>query len=47
MYELVETLGLIGHAVYLKRTDGSRINPFLIQVLKLAVHHRVVDSITL
>ena len=33
-YDLVESLPLVGHGVYLARTNASMINPFNVHVLK-------------
>ena len=38
-YDLVLTLPLVGHAIKVKRTDGSMINPYLVQVVDVARHH--------
>eukprot|EP01016_Furgasonia_blochmanni_P035105 TRINITY_DN3857_c0_g1_i11.p1 TRINITY_DN3857_c0_g1~~TRINITY_DN3857_c0_g1_i11.p1 ORF type:complete len:223 (+),score=58.67 TRINITY_DN3857_c0_g1_i11:23-670(+) len=46
-YEVVQYMPLIGHALFIKRCDGSQINPWMIQVESIAKHHKVVDSISL
>ncbi|KRX02821.1 hypothetical protein PPERSA_04024 [Pseudocohnilembus persalinus] len=46
-YDLVENLPLIGHGVYIKRFDGSMIDPYQITVSSVARHHKVVDSTAL
>jgi hypothetical protein len=43
----VETLPLIGHGIFVKRIDGAMINPWLIQVVKVARHHKVIDSLSI
>ena len=46
-YDLVETLPLVGHSVRLHRSEGSQINPWLIQVKEIAKHHKVLDTVTI
>ncbi len=46
-YDLVETFPLIGHAILVKRFDGSMINPYLITVVGMARHHKVVDTVSI
>jgi hypothetical protein len=46
-YDLVETLPLVGHAIKVRRSDGSMINPYLVQVIDVARHHKVVDTLSI
>lgn len=46
-FDLVETLPLIGHAVNIKRFDGSMINPWLIEVISIARNHKIIDSLSI
>ena len=46
-YDLVEAMTVVGHAIRLKRTDGSMINPYMVQVLDMARHHKVVDTVSI
>jgi hypothetical protein len=43
----VETLPIVGHAVNVRRFDGSMINPWLIEVKGIARNHSIVDSISI
>lgn len=46
-YDLVEALPVIGHAIRVKRTDGSMINPYFVTVVDMARHHKIVDTISI
>lgn len=43
-YELVSSLPLVGHGVYITRTDASMINPYNLEILSIAVHHKIIDT---
>ncbi|KRW98960.1 hypothetical protein PPERSA_00787 [Pseudocohnilembus persalinus] len=42
-YEMVEIFPLIGQSLFIRRTDGSMINPYLISVQDVPRHHNTVD----
>lgn len=46
-YDLVETLPLVGHSIQVKRSEGSRINPYLIKVIDIAKHHKILDTVSI
>lgn len=46
-YDLVETLPLVGHGIRVHRCDGALINPWLIQVVYIARHNKVVDTVSI
>ena len=46
-YDLVETLPLVGHAIKIHRSEGSMINPWLIQVKEIAKHHKILDTVSI
>jgi hypothetical protein len=46
-FDLVEAFSIIGHAIKIKRYQGSLVNPWLIEVKLIAKHHKAIDSLTL
>jgi translation elongation factor EF-1alpha len=46
-YELVETFPLVGHSIFIKRTDQSMINPYTIQVISIPKINKVCDTLSL
>jgi translation elongation factor EF-1alpha len=46
-YELVEAMPMIGHTLFIRRTDQSMINPYTIQVVSIPRINTVCDTISL
>jgi len=46
-YDLVETLPLVGHSIKVHRSEGSMINPWMIQVKEIAKHHKILDTVSI
>lgn len=46
-YDLVETLPLVGHGIWVHRFDGSMLNPWLIQIKSIARSHKIMDTISI
>ena len=46
-YDLVETLPLVGYGIRVHRCDGALINPWLIQVVYIARHNKVIDTVSI
>ena len=46
-YEFVENFPLVGLSINLKRTSGSMINPFLLNVVSFAKINKVCDTVSL
>eukprot|EP00828_Plagiopyla_frontata_P035476 TRINITY_DN4673_c0_g1_i3.p1 TRINITY_DN4673_c0_g1~~TRINITY_DN4673_c0_g1_i3.p1 ORF type:complete len:458 (-),score=95.11 TRINITY_DN4673_c0_g1_i3:707-2080(-) len=46
-YDLIEALPLIGVGLFIRRSDGAGINPWLITVENIAKHHHILDTVTI
>ncbi|EAR97525.1 VWA domain CoxE-like protein (macronuclear) [Tetrahymena thermophila SB210] len=46
-YDLVENFPLVGHSVQIKRSDGAMINPYMLKIKSIAMHHKVCDTVSL
>ena len=46
-YDLVECFPIVGHGVEIKRIEGALVNPWMLQVVGIARHHKIMDSVTL
>ncbi|CAD8055764.1 unnamed protein product [Paramecium primaurelia] len=43
-YHLVSFLPIVGHALYVKRSDESRINPYTVEVFNIGRINKFTDS---
>ncbi|CAD8065742.1 unnamed protein product [Paramecium sonneborni] len=46
-YHLVSSLPIIGYAIYVKRSDQSKINPYSVEVLNIARINKYIDSLAI
>ncbi|CAD8160045.1 unnamed protein product [Paramecium octaurelia] len=46
-YHLVSSLPIIGYALYVKRSDQSRINPYTVEILNIAKINKYIDSLAI
>ncbi|KRX01173.1 hypothetical protein PPERSA_08274 [Pseudocohnilembus persalinus] len=46
-YELVQSLNLVGNGVLISRNNASMIDPYKIEIIEMARHHKVVDLISI
>ena len=44
---MVEIVPLVGQALLIKRFDGMLVNPWLTEVIKVARHHKTVDTVSI
>jgi hypothetical protein len=40
-------LPIVGHGVEVKRSEGALVNPWMINVVGVARHHKIIDSVSL